>query len=123
MKPPSRVKGVSRSTNVLREEPMDIALASLQGGRAIAAGYVLLMVLIVILAILLALIAVLQIVLVVRMGRSGRGEPPAGAMRVGSEPPRAGEAPPTTGPEETPTREVPTERPEEAPPGEPPPTR
>jgi len=73
------------------------------------------MVFIVILAILLALIAVLLIVLVVRMGRSSRGEPPAGARR-------AGEAPSTTGAEETPTREVPTGL-EGAPPGEPPPTR
>src|SRR5215208_821146 len=98
---------------------MDIALALLQGGRALAAGYVLLMVFIVILAILLALIAVLLIVLIVRVGRNGRGEPPASAMRTGSESPRAGEAPPTTaGAEETPTREVPT-RPEGAPPGEP----
>src|SRR4051794_3243396 len=102
---------------------MDIVLALLQGGRAVATGYVLLMILIVILAILLALIAVLQIVLIVRMGTSsGRGEPSAGATGMGSAPPRAGEAPPTAGvAEEEPTREVPG-RPE-VPPGEPPPTR
>jgi hypothetical protein len=88
---------------------MGSALALLQAGRALAAGYVLLMVFIVILAILLALIAVLLIILIVRMGRMGRiarGTPPAGATRAGLEPPRAaGEASPATAEaaEDTPT--------------------
>ena len=84
---------------------MGIVLALLQVGRAVAAGYVLL------------------VVLIVRVGRSGRGESPKDAVGVASEPLRAGEDPPTTGAEETPTSEITASPQGVPPPGEQPPTR
>ena len=102
---------------------MGIVLALLQVGRAVAAGYVLLVILIALLALLLALIAVLLVVLIVRVGRSGRGESPKDAVGAASEPPRAGEDPPTTGAEETPTSEITASPQGVPPPGEQPPTR
>jgi hypothetical protein len=87
---------------------VETGLALLQGGRAVATGYVLLMVLLVILAILLALIAVLLVVLIIRVGR-GRTEslPPSGI----------GEASPSPSVREVPTREAPP-KPEDEPPRE-----